>query len=168
MARLLLVDGEADFRVTARQALEEGGHFVEEAATGVDALARVRHEAYDLVVTELYLSEMTGLEFVAALQSLGRAAPCTIMLSDLGDWGTHAQALELGVTAFLNKPVEMAELSHQVARALSRCQAPRPCAAGRPPSLPVAAIARRGKDKGVHNKPRGLDAPPSGDRLSQG
>ncbi len=124
MPRILLVGGEADFRARVRQALEQEGYVVDEAAAGADGLARLRQGAYDLVITELYLPDMMVLELIAAVRSMGRAAPLTMILTALGDWGTYAHALELGLTAYLTKPLGMAELSHQVARALSGRRSP--------------------------------------------
>jgi CheY-like chemotaxis protein len=117
--RVLLVDGEAGFRATVRRALQQDGYRVDVAALGAEALTRIRQGAYDLMIAELYLPDMTGLELFAAVHSMNGAAPPAIILTALGDWGTHARALELGVSAFLGKPVGMAELSQQVARAVS-------------------------------------------------
>ncbi len=123
--RVLLVDGEPGFRATVRRALQQEGYLVDVAALGAEALARLRQGAYDLMITELYLPDMTGLELFAAVHSMVRAAPPAIILTALWDWGTYARALELGVVAFLSKPVRMPELSHQVARALPGPRPPR-------------------------------------------
>ena len=121
MARVLLVDEETDFRAMIRRALEEG-HVVDEVAAGAEGLARLQQATYDLVVTELYLPDMTGLVLLAAARSMSSAPPPMIIVTALGDWGTYARALELGVTAYLTKPLRIAELSRQVARALSACR----------------------------------------------
>ncbi len=101
------------------EALEEEGHVVDETAAGAGGLTRLQQAAYDLVIAELYLPEITGLEFAAALRSIGPTAPPLIIVTALGDWGTYARALELGVTAFHTKTLGMQELSYHVARALS-------------------------------------------------
>ena len=75
MARVLLVDEDKDFRAMVREALEQEGHVVDETAAGAEAVTRLRRAAYDLVIAELYLPEMTGLEFAAALRSIGPTAP---------------------------------------------------------------------------------------------
>lgn len=64
--RPLLVDGEAGFRPTVRRALQREGYLVDVAATGAEGLARPRQTANDLVITELYLPDMTGLELFTA------------------------------------------------------------------------------------------------------
>ncbi len=68
-----------------------------------------------MMITELYLPDMSGLELFTAVHSIVRA----IILTAFWDWGTYARALELGVVAYLSKPVGMPELSQQVVRALS-------------------------------------------------
>ncbi len=118
-ARVLLVDGEPGFRATVRRALQQEGYLVDGVAVGAEALTRLRQGAYELMITELYLPDMSGLELFTAVHSIVRAAPPAIILTAFWDWGTYARALELGVVAYLSKPVGMPELSQQVVRALS-------------------------------------------------
>lgn len=119
LAKVLVVDDEADFRGTLRRGLERDGYAVAEAADGAEALARLGAETYDLVIVDLYLPGMTGLALLEALGAAGRVAPPTIVITGLGDWGSYARALELGVKAYLTKPLGMADLSRAVARAMT-------------------------------------------------
>lgn len=119
LAKVLVVDDEADFRGTLRRGLERESYAVAEAADGAEALARLRAETYDLVIVDLYLPGMTGLALLEALRAAGGKVPPTIVITGLGDWGSYARALELGVKAYLTKPLGMAELSRAVARAMA-------------------------------------------------
>ncbi len=119
VAKVLVVDDEADFRGTVRRGLEREGYAVAEAASGAEALARLRDGRYDLVIVDLYMPGMTGLALLEALRAAGRAQPPAIVITGLGDWAAYARALELGALAFLSKPLGMAELTSEVARALA-------------------------------------------------
>jgi len=123
--RLLVVDDEADFRSSVCRALTLEGYAVEEAADGLEALVRLREESYNLVILDLSMPRMNGLDLMESLRAGGQTAPPVIMLSAFGDWGSYARALELGVKAFLCKPLGMAELMAAIQRTLAGCCANR-------------------------------------------
>lgn len=141
-ATILVVDDEADFRATLRRALEREGYAVRESAGGAEAMRRLQVEPCDLMILDLSMPGMTGLEFLEALRAAGRVAPPAIVLTAFGDWGSYARAVELGVVAFLSKPIGTGELLHEVARAL----AARPCAGG--PAAPRKFGAERDSGPG--------------------
>lgn len=116
---MLVVDDEADFRGSVRRRLEQEGYAVHEAADGAEALRCLGVQAYDLAIVDLSMPRMTGLGLLESLRSVGRAVPPTIMVTAFGDWGSYAQALELGAVSFLSKPLAMADLMREVARALA-------------------------------------------------
>ena len=118
-ARVLVVDDETDFRANVRHALEREGYAVQEAADGPEALKRLEAETYDLAIVDLSMPGMTGLRMLEALRAAGRAVPPTIVVTAFGDWGSYAQALELGAIAFLSKPLGMGDLLREVARVLA-------------------------------------------------
>ena len=115
--RVLVVDDELEFRATVRRGLEREGYLVAEAGNGPEALALLRSEAFDLLLIDLYMSGMSGLAILEAIRAAGQAIPPAIMITGLGDWASYARAIELGVKAFLTKPVAMAELLREVAQA---------------------------------------------------
>jgi len=117
--RVLVVDDEPDFRGTVRRRLEQEGYAVQEAADGAEALRCLAVQTYDLCIVDLSMPGMTGLRLLESLRAGGRAAPPTIMVTAFGDWGSYARALELGAVTFLSKPLPMADLLREVARALA-------------------------------------------------
>ncbi len=118
-ARVLVVDDEADFRSAVRCWLEREGYAVQEAADGAEALKRLQAETYHVAIVDLSMPGMTGLRLLESLRAAGRPAPPTIVVTAFGDWGSYAQALDLGAVTFLSKPLGMADLLREVARALA-------------------------------------------------
>lgn len=83
MARVLIVDDTAFFRVVLRELLEGEGHEVLEARDGREGVRRFREEAPDLVITDLSLPEMAGGEVVAAIRELSPAARVLVLTGSL-------------------------------------------------------------------------------------
>ena len=69
MARILLVDDDAENRALLAQLLSHRGHSTLEAGDGAEALARVRAQAPDLVIADILMPTMDGLEFVRQIRS---------------------------------------------------------------------------------------------------
>jgi DNA-binding NarL/FixJ family response regulator len=104
---VLIVDDHARFRATARRALEsEGWSVVGEAADGAGALAAVDRVATDVILLDVGLPDMSGLEVATALRDrVPHVAVVLVSTQDAGDYGELAAAH--GARGFLPK----AELS---------------------------------------------------------
>jgi CheY-like chemotaxis protein len=124
VVKILVADDEPDFRVQVRRTLEREGYAVQEAADGTQALERLQAEGFDLAIVDLLMPGATGIQFLAEVRAMRRRPPPTIIVSAFGDWGSYAEALNLGAAAFLSKPLGMGDLVREVARALTA----RPCA----------------------------------------
>ena len=126
MARILVVDDDAAIRSVMRRCLALDGHDVEEARTGREALKRFRAELMDLVITDLYMPDMDGLEFTRRLLQdfvgtkviamSGGAAMSNEALQQPAD--ALAVARQLGAVAALAKPFSVAELRAVVRQVL--------------------------------------------------
>ncbi|GAA0495737.1 hypothetical protein Ade02nite_18220 [Paractinoplanes deccanensis] len=91
MAKVLVVDDEPDLRFLHRRILSRAGHEVIEAGDGVAALEAVRSSPPDLVVTDVMMPVMDGIEFIREL----RADPATAAIPVLavsGDWQLVTEA----------------------------------------------------------------------------
>jgi CheY-like chemotaxis protein len=69
MASILIVDDEPDVRFMIRLILEHAGHQVTEAANGAMALQRIQEKLPDLIVTDIMMPVMNGVEFIARLRA---------------------------------------------------------------------------------------------------
>jgi len=117
--KVLLVDDSALARRSAKRALEQAGYEVVEAEDGLSALERYALEKPDVVLLDLVMKGMYGLEVLAKLRELDPAA-CVIVVS--ADVQTSSQNLvrDAGAIAFLNKPVEPQQIVDSVSSALDR------------------------------------------------
>ena len=104
MPRILVVDDEPDQRFLLRRIFERAGHEVDDAGNGAAALQAVRESAPDLVVTDVMMPVMDGVELICCL----RANPATARLPILAASGdTH---LAGAADAVVRKPYESRHL----------------------------------------------------------
>ena len=115
--RILIVDDEATIRASLLEALAADGYETDSAESGEEALARCHATAYDLVVTDLKLPGVSGLEILQALRNQGRQTP-VIMMTAYGDVDTAVSAMRLGAYDFIPKPFKLNLLRKQVRAAL--------------------------------------------------
>lgn len=117
MASILVVDDEQAIRFTLRYFLQESGHTVEVAEDAEGALRLLLQHKVDLVISDVVLPGLTGLEFV---KLLGRISPETQVVLVSGDAGAVVDALRCGAVDCLTKPVGKASVMQAVERAISR------------------------------------------------
>jgi len=115
-ARILAVDDEAAIRRFLRTGLVAQGYEVIEAETGEAAVSAAVHEKPDLVVLDLGLPDIDGLE---VLRRIRRTSPVpVIVLSVRSDEKGKVEALDLGADDYVTKPFGMEELTARVRTAL--------------------------------------------------
>ena len=114
---LLVVDDEPPIRRLLRTSLGVQGYRVLEAATGRAALDLVAREAPEVLLLDLGLPDLDGLEVIRRLRSDGNRA-AIIVLSSRGDERGKVEALELGADDYVTKPFGMAELVARIRTAL--------------------------------------------------
>jgi two-component system KDP operon response regulator KdpE len=107
-SRVLLVDDEPPIRRLLRTSLVAQGYDTLEAATGQEALTALARNRIDVVVLDLGLPDIDGLEMVARIRS-GSSVPI-IVLSSRADEPGKVKALDLGADDYVTKPFGMDEL----------------------------------------------------------
>ena len=115
--RILIVDDEPPIRRFLRTALAAQGYRVEEAADGEAALEFVKRNPVDLIVLDLGLPGIDGLDVVRRLRQAGSAIPIVI-LSSRDDEAGKVAALDLGADDYVSKPFGVEELSARIRAAL--------------------------------------------------
>jgi CheY-like chemotaxis protein len=117
--RVLIVDDEANVRLIVRRALESVGCNCAEAADGGSALAAVAEQPFDLVVLDLVMPGMGGVEVCRRLRERP-AQPYlkVVVVSGVGDPGQLAETLPQGADDYLAKPIDLRQLRARVEHAL--------------------------------------------------
>ena len=115
--RTLLVEDEANMVRTLAKILERKGYAVDTAATGEEALQRMAERTYDLVITDLNMPVMDGLQLLREMKAR-QIAPATIVLTGHGTIQSAVEAMKLGAGDYLIKPCHPEELLMVAARLL--------------------------------------------------
>ncbi len=130
--RVLLVEDDASIREVASLGLRGAGLSVDTAADGREALVRFRAEPFDLVVLDVMLPELDGLEVCGEIRRASHVP--VLMLSARSDTVDVIVGLELGADDYVTKPFELPELIARVRALLRRTQ-----------DLPVDELLRVGE-----------------------
>jgi DNA-binding response OmpR family regulator len=125
--RVLVVDDDLTVRDVVRRYLERAGHQVALADNGEDALAWIARHEPDLVVLDLMLPGIDGLEVCRRLRATS-AVP-VVMLTALGEEENRIAGLQLGADDYVTKPFSPRELALRVSSVLRRAGATPPAAA---------------------------------------
>ena len=123
-ARILLVDDEQSIQTLLSYPLRKDGYDVVRAADGREALDRFAEQAFDLVVLDLMLPQLDGLEVCRRLRA--RSAVPIIMLTAKSEEIDKVLGLELGADDYITKPFSMREFRSRVKAALRRADMARP------------------------------------------
>jgi two-component system alkaline phosphatase synthesis response regulator PhoP len=115
---ILVVDDKQSLRQLIRNYLEQEGFRVVEAADGREALFAARHEKPDLIVLDLMMPEMDGIEFIR-LHRKEADTPIIILTARLEE-GDRVLGLEIGADDYVTKPFSMRELAARVRAVLRR------------------------------------------------
>ncbi|MCK9240267.1 sigma-54 dependent transcriptional regulator [Desulfocurvus sp.] len=116
-ARILVVDDEQDIRFSLRGILEDEGHEVHEAESGEQALRMVGERAPELVLLDIWLTGIDGLEVLDTLRSRQPDLP-VIMISGHGNIETAVSAIKKGAFDFIEKPLSLEKVILCVNKAL--------------------------------------------------
>jgi len=117
MATILVVDDDRLFRQMLRDRLEADHHAILEAATGVEALARVNTTTPDIVLLDLVLPDFNGIEVLRELKSQVPELP-VIIITAYGSVQSALDAMKAQASDYLCKPLDLDELRIVVARTL--------------------------------------------------
>jgi DNA-binding NtrC family response regulator len=115
-AKVLLVDDEEDFLSTLAERLETRGLKVNTVTNGEQAVARAEKEGFDLIVLDLAMPGMDGLETLKRIKEKQPDAEI-IILSGQGSIKTSIEAMKLGAEDFMEKPVNISELLDKISNA---------------------------------------------------
>ncbi len=120
MKRILVIDDEDGIRRAVRTVLERAGYRVREALSGLEALRLWHEEASDLVITDIHMPGMDGLELIRELYALSPHLPI-IAVSGSGEVASRDLLKDAGLSGpirTLDKPFKISELLECVREAI--------------------------------------------------
>ena len=119
MAKVLVVDDEESICNLLERVLARAGHSVLSAANGQEAMDRVPQENIDIVLLDMKMPGMSGME---VLQQLATRWPdiCVIMVTAIADVQTAVEAMKWGAYDYITKPFNQDDLIFKIQRALEK------------------------------------------------
>jgi len=116
-AHILAVDDEHLIRWSLEQSLTEQGYVVQTAASAEDALKLIREETPDLMLVDIQLPGMSGLELLERAKEVDEEI-VVLMISALTDLKTAVEAMKRGAFDYIKKPFDLDELAINIRKAL--------------------------------------------------
>ena len=123
MSKILIIEDEAAIRRVLTKILSEENesYSVEEAEDGIQGLEKIKNKDYDLVLCDIKMPKMDGVEVLEAVKKIKSEIPF-VMISGHGDMETAIQTMRLGAFDYISKPPDLNRLLNTVRNALDRKQ----------------------------------------------
>lgn len=120
-AHVLVVDDEGANRYSVSKTLQRVGYVVTEAASGEDALEHIHTEEFDVVLTDIRMQGIDGVELLRRVKEQSPDA-IVILMTGYASLGTAVEALRLGAHDYLIKPSSSQDIRQSVARGIERAR----------------------------------------------
>ena len=123
MSRILIIEDEAAIRRVLTKILSEesDSYIVEDAEDGMQGLEKIKNNDYDLVLCDIKMPKMDGVEVLEAVKKIKPEIPM-VMISGHGDMETAIQTMRLGAFDYISKPPDLNRLLNTVRNALDKKQ----------------------------------------------
>ena len=117
MEKILVVDDDQSIRDTLSNYLQRQGYDVHSAENGVEALEKIKKNNPDLIITDVRMPEMDGLELLSKVKEIDSHIQ-VIMISAFDDMQSTVKAMQSGAYDYIEKPLEIDKLKLRIKRAL--------------------------------------------------
>jgi DNA-binding NtrC family response regulator len=121
MASILIVDDDESFATALGRIVKELGHTSERAVDGQDGLAKFNEADYDLVIADLKMPRMTGVEFIRELKRINKDV-VVMVITGYSDLTSAVETLTLGAYDYIEKPVSIERFRAALERGLEKRQ----------------------------------------------
>ena len=115
--KILVVDDEESHRIMLRAVLSADGYAVAEASDGTEAVTAVGKEVFDLILMDIRMTNMDGIEALTEIRKISPLVPVLIMTA-YASVKTAVEALKAGAFDYLTKPLDIEELKILIEKAL--------------------------------------------------
>lgn len=122
VARILIMDDDPDIRALLRDFLEEEGYEVDEAPDGREGVRRFREHPADLLIVDIFMPEVEGIETILELRRHDPSLRCIAMTGGgmTNDFACLQHAQQFGAARTFTKPFELDQLLEAVQELLAR------------------------------------------------
>ncbi|ABK45928.1 response regulator receiver protein [Magnetococcus marinus MC-1] len=120
-ARLLIVDDDAEFRENLSQIMLAHGFEIEETNSGKSALSRVQSEPFDIVLLDMMMPGMDGIETLREMEKLSQH-PKIILITAFSTVQNAVEAIKRGASDYVSKPFKVEELLAVIQRTLEEAK----------------------------------------------
>jgi DNA-binding NtrC family response regulator len=117
--RILLIDDDVGMRAVLQDILEDEGYEVKTATDGRSALSSIENEDFDLILTDLKMPKMSGMEFLDYIEQNRPDLKVVVITAYTGKENVNKAKL-LGAFEFLSKSIQIEELKRVVKEVLER------------------------------------------------
>ena len=119
---ILILDDEPIVSKRLKPSLEKKGYYVEAFTKGADALERVQEKQFNIVITDLKMEGVDGMQFLTAVKE---QYPDTevIVITGFATMATAKESFNKGIFDFLAKPFKLGEISEVIAKAEAKIKA---------------------------------------------
>ncbi|GAB4442699.1 MAG: response regulator transcription factor [Anaerolineae bacterium] len=121
-AQILVVDDEGAIRYSVSKTLQRVGYHVSTAASGEEALEMMTEQNYDVILTDIRMPGISGVELLARIRESSPDA-IVILMTGYASLGTAVESLRLGAHDYLVKPSSSQDIRQSVTRGLERARA---------------------------------------------
>jgi two-component system, NtrC family, response regulator AtoC len=120
MKKILIVDDELNMRIVLSAMLKKEGFEVSSASNGLEALQILKSNKMDVVITDLKMPDIDGMELLARTSEQYPKIP-VIMITAHGSIATAVEALKMGAFDYITKPFELDDLKNVISKAVKTC-----------------------------------------------
>jgi len=109
MVRVMIIEDDEEMRSLLRDFFEEEGFETDSVSNGIDALEKLSENHFDLVITDIRMPGLTGLDILPTIRRLKPETPI-IAMTAYGSDDVRRRSLERGATTYLEKPIILSKL----------------------------------------------------------
>ena len=117
--KILVVDDEQNSREGLTKILFKEGYDVVAAESGEGALAEAKKQDFDLIITDLRMPEISGIDVLEKIRAK-KPDIGVIIVTAYGEVNSYLKAMTLGAFEYLNKPIKLDELRRVISKALNK------------------------------------------------
>ena len=109
VVRILIIEDDEEMRSLLEDVLDEEGFKTESASNGSEGLRKLSKESFDLILTDIRMPGLTGLDILPVIKRLQPEAS-VIVITAFGNEEIHRRSVEKGAAGYLEKPIHMDKL----------------------------------------------------------